>query len=384
MSARPRLEAALASIATIVLVLGAGGLAWFSAGQRPAPVAAAPGDTPEACGMLVGIVGDLSSPWITPYLDGASLRFKQDAGEHPDCALSLAPYDTHDSSDDAVAAAKALVVEPSVLGVIGGIYSAETVTLLPAMQEAGIAMVSPGATRTNLSDYTGPRVFHRIVASDHQQGVALGDYLRVTLADDVIIVEDGTPYGTDVADGLIEGLADQVPWDRVVNGPGQFETVVAQVAAAGPSHVFYAGTLGLAPTLLGALRTAGVDAQFLGPESVFSARLPRDDVSLGTIATCSCAPAPEWFVADYLRAYGREPEPGAAEGYDAASIFIDVIRGGANTRAEVLAGVDAYDRDGLTKHLRFDEYGDLASPVVWSYRITPTGVEPLLPLRLGA
>ncbi len=50
----------------------------------------------------------------------------------------------------------------------------------------------------------------------------------------------------------------------------------------------------------------------------------------------------------------------STEAYDAAWVILSGIGEGNTTRADVLAWVAAYDADGITKHIAFDETGEVA------------------------
>ena len=98
------------------------------------------------------------------------------------------------------------------------------------------------------------------------------------------------------------------------------------------------------------------------------------DASEGAIVSCPCLPADEAggsFADDFEAEFGARPGAYAAEGYDAARIFIDAFVSGASTREEVLDFVNNYEKDGLTKTYKFDEKGDVAEEnvVIWTYKV---------------
>ena len=104
-------------------------------------------------------------------------------------------------------------------------------------------------------------------------------------------------------------------------------------------------------------------------------------MSEGAIVTCPCLPADQaegTFAEDFEAEYGTAPGAYAAEGYDAANIFLEGFVEGNNTRESMLEWVNGYTGSGITKDYEFDENGDVAldKVVIWAYEIKDGALTP--------
>ena len=70
---------------------------------------------------------------------------------------------------------------------------------------------------------------------------------------------------------------------------------------------------------------------------------------------------------------GLRQEPGTygPEAFDSTNVFLDGIKAGKTSRKAMLDFVNSYDKDGVTKHIKFDKTGEIAKSeiVVWSYKV---------------
>ena len=73
----------------------------------------------------------------------------------------------------------------------------------------------------------------------------------------------------------------------------------------------------------------------------------------GAIVTCPCLPSDKaggTFAADFQKEFGVAPGSYGAEGYDGVKRYLQGFVAGKNTRADLLAWVDAYDKQGVSKY----------------------------------
>jgi branched-chain amino acid transport system substrate-binding protein len=346
------------------------------------------------CGKKIGIFGAFTGPnagLVVPSLNGAELRFKEWNDANPTCTLSLVKFDSGGSGDNAAPWAPTLAADPDVLGVIGGHFSGETAATQPIFQEAGIAMISTSATRVDLTQ-TGFGVFHRVNGHDGTQSAAIGTYLKAQTGAKAFLIDDATAYGAGLADELVKVLGTAVPFerDKVQEQQTQFDATVGKIMAYQPTHVFYAGYAREGAPLFRQIRAAGSTAQLIGADGLYDTTLYdlTEGAADGAIVTCPCIPAAEaggTFAADFEAEFNTPPGSYAAEAYDAASIFITAITGGAVTRDAVLAAVNAADFQGVSKHVKFDSKGDVDASIVeiWAYKVTESGLEAIEALAVS-
>jgi branched-chain amino acid transport system substrate-binding protein len=353
------------------------------------------GEQADYCGKKIGFFGALTgenAAIVIPSRDGAKLAFKEYNEANPDCQLEMVEFDTQGDPDQAATFAQQVVSDQDFLGVIGGAFSGETHGTIPVYQGGGVPMISPSATRVDLSGRPGITVFHRVVGHDGTQSAAIAKFLQDEGATKVFLVDDGSAYGAGLTAELAKRLDEgdpQIPYvtDKIQEEQTIFDATVAKIQAEQPDYIFYGGYPREAAPLFRQIRSAGITAQLLGADGLYDPQLASitEGAAEGAIITCPCLPAEEaagTFAEDFEAEYGTAPGSYGAEGYDAAKVFIDVISAGASTREEVLAGIKAYDKQGASKHIKFDAGGDVdpSVVVVWSYEVTSDGLEPLKPL----
>jgi len=338
------------------------------------------------CNGTIGLMGALSgsnASVVTPSRDGAQLAVKQFLAENEDCDITLEEFDTEGDPAKATPLANQIATNDEFIGIIGGAFSGETRAMKPIFQEAGVVMVSQSATATDLTQVDQVDVFHRVVGYDDVQGAAIANFLEAN-ATKVFVVDDSTTYGQPLADKVKADLGDLViDSDKTQEGQTDFAAVVSKVEAANPDAVFYAGYAAEAGPFLKQLRDAGVTATFVGGDGLYGSDFPTaaGPNSEGAIVTCPCLPADQAegsFAEDFEAEYGTAPGAYAAEGYDAANIFLEGFAEGNNTRESMLEWVNDYTGSGITKDYEFDENGDVAldKVVIWAYEIKDGALTP--------
>ncbi|RKN50708.1 branched-chain amino acid ABC transporter substrate-binding protein [Micromonospora endolithica] len=345
------------------------------------------------CGGKIAIFGAFSGDnagLVLPSLNGAKLAIKQHNDANADCQITLQEFDTQGDAAQATPIANEVAGDASFLGVIGGHFSAETDATMPVYEAAGLAMVSPSATRTDLTS-KGNKSFFRVVGNDATQGGAVSTYVKSQNATKVFMIDDGSAYGAGITAELGKNLGPLLAGsDKIQERQSQFDPTIAKIKAAGADFVFYGGYTREAAPLVRQMRAAGIKAKFVGPDGLYDPAFPEgaSGGAEGSIITCPCLPADKAggsFAADYQKAYGQAPGSYGAEGFDAAQIYVDAFKDGKKSRADILAFVKAYDKQGVSKYVKFAENGDVdpTKVVIWSYQIKGTAFEPLQELKLS-
>lgn len=332
-----------------------------------------------ACEGKIGVMGALSganASIVLPSVDGAKLALKQWSAENEDCNIELVDFDTEGDPAKATPVATKMATDDSFLGVIGGAFSGETRATKAIFGDAGLTMISQSATATDLTQEDPSPVFHRVVGYDDVQGAAIAKYLSdVVGAKKVFVIDNSDAYGEPLAAKVSETLGDLVVAnDKTQVAQTDFSPTISKIEAAKPDAIMYGGYIAEAAPLLKQLRDAGIDAPFIGGDGLYGADFGKAAGSAGegAIVTCPCVPIDEGtFKSDFEAEYGDAPGAYAAEGFDAMTIFLDAFADGARTREEIEKFVDDYDAEGLTKHIAFDENGDVAKEnvVIWAYKV---------------
>lgn len=338
------------------------------------------GGNTAACGGKIAIFGAFTggnAGLVLPSRDGARLAFEKFNAANPNCKAELVEFDTEGDPAKATPVANQIVGNQEILGVIGGHFSGETRATIPTYDAAGVAMVSPSATATDLTTM-GSKTFHRVVGNDASQGPAAGRYIKNVLnGQRVVIVDDGSAYGAALAEEVGKVVGTPAATDKVQEKQTNFAATISKIKAANADVVFYGGYTNEAAPLLKQMRAAGVTAKFVGGDGINDAAFPQGagaTESEGALITCPCRPGAEakgTFPADFQAKYGTPPGVYAAEGWDAATVLLDALKDGKRTRADVLAFVKAYDKEGVTKKINFDDKGEIevANVVIFMYTV---------------
>jgi len=348
-----------------------------------------------ACGGKIAIFGAFTGPnagLVIPSLNGAKLAVKQFNAANADCKVTMQEFDTQGNPEQATPIANQVAQDQSFLAVIGGHFSGESKATMPIYEAAGLVMVSPSATAAELTQ-AGNKSFHRVVGNDSTQGEAAVTYIRDVLkGKKVFLLDDGQTYGSGIVAVIKKGLgATVVSSDKVQTDQTNFDATISKIKASGADVIGYGGYTNEAAPLLKQARAAGVTAKFLGFDGLYDPGFPKGAgaAAEGAVVTCPCLPAAEaggTFAKDFETEYKIAPGSYGAEGYDGANVLLDGFKAGKKTRADFMSWVQAYDKQGVSKYIKFDDKGDVdkSKVVIWSYVIKGTAFEPQQEIKLGS
>lgn len=346
------------------------------------------------CGGKVAIFGAFSGPnagLVLPSLNGAKLAVKQHNAANGDCQVTLQEFDTQGDPTQAGPVADQVVADTSFLAVIGGHFSGESKATMPKYEAGGLVMVSPSATATELTA-GGNKAFHRVVGNDGTQGAAASVYLKDVLkAQKVFLIDDGTTYGAGIIAETKKGIGSLFAGeDKVQEKQSNFDATISKVKTSGADAIAYGGYTNEAAPLLKQLRAGGVTAKFLGFDGLYDPAFASGAGAgaEGAVVTCPCLPAAEaggTFSADYEKEYGQAPGSYGAEGFDAAQVLLDGFKAGKNTRKDLLEWVNAYDKQGVSKYIKFADTGDVdkSKVVIWAYEVKGGQFTPQQEIKLS-
>ncbi|WP_245746206.1 bifunctional serine/threonine-protein kinase/ABC transporter substrate-binding protein [Nocardia altamirensis] len=302
---------------------------------------------------------------------GAQLAVDEFTKANPGCPVALKKFDIDPST--AANVATQIANDPSIVALIGPVFSPEIQAVGTVLDGAGLPFLTPSATDPTLSG-NGWRTFFRGLAADDVQGTALGKYLAST-SRNVCVLRDRSGYGKSVAGNVVAALGfvtdPRCAALDIAKGDRDFATVVATVTAADPDTVFFSGFYEEGAALLEQLRRAGVRARFVSAETTLTPDFiaQAGNASSGAIVACSCGPVVSQFANDYRTRTGQAPGPGAVEAYDLTTIILKGIAAGRTTRAGLAEYLRGYDDPGLARTYRWTATGDLVNPQTWLYQV---------------
>ncbi|MEU0516357.1 branched-chain amino acid ABC transporter substrate-binding protein [Streptosporangium sp. NPDC006007] len=336
--------------------------------------------------LKIGFIGDLSgenAAIVIPPRNGAQLAIDEYNATNPKVKVELVPLDSKADPSAASNLAKT-AIQDKMVGIIGPAFSGESQQVQPILEEAKIPSISASATRTALAD-AGMKYWHRVVANDDVQGPAAAGFVaRVIAPKKAFVIDDKSAYGQGLAQAVTAALKgkSEVQSDSFESSATDFSSTVNKVAAFNPDFIFFGGYYAQGGPLIKQLRDKGVKARVMSADGSLHSKLIEGAGTAqaeGTLLSCPCKIAYAWADADAnskkfsetfkTKFSGQLPEIYATEGYDAATAFLKAIGAGKVTPEDINTYLTTADFDGLGKHIKFTEKGEIADASVYIYQV---------------
>ncbi|ACZ85911.1 leucine-, isoleucine-, valine-, threonine-, and alanine-binding protein [Streptosporangium roseum] len=346
------------------------------------------GSSAAASGTVkIGFMGDLTGPnagIVIPPRNGAKLVIDEYNKTNPAVKVELVEYDSQGDPSKAVALAQQAIKTDKVASMIGPAFSGESAQVGPVLEEAAIPSITASATNTKLAE-NGWKFWHRILPNDSVQGPGIADFIAgAAAAKNVFVIDDKSEYGKPLADAVRTQLTSKgakVTDDSLDPAESDFSSVVNKVAAAKPDAIFFGGYYAAAGNLLKQLRDKGVkDAKFFSGDGsldrglIDGAGAPNAE---GALVGCPCYIATpdvtdakvKGFADAYKAAFSADPSIYAAEGYDAATVFIEAIKAGNTTPDKINTFIGTVDLAGVSKQVKFGPNGEVEAKDIYMYQV---------------
>jgi branched-chain amino acid transport system substrate-binding protein len=301
--------------------------------------------------------------------------------------VELVEVDTELDPAKAVTGAQRVVADADIIAVIGPAGSQEVEATYPIFEEAGLAFVSPSATRPSLTE-NDMKTFFRVVPRDDVQGPTNAEFMVTQLgAKSVYIIDDQTSYSAGLADEVAKKLTElNVPFtrDSITQKDTDFAALVTKIKGAAPDAVFMPFQLAAqAASIARTMKEQGVNAMVFGGDGVFSVKDFITDAGGATEGAYVSNFAPDLrgveaakeVVAAYEAEYGPEFSSFGGPAYAAAEAVLTAISdakdAGEVTRASVLAAVATVnvEMSVLGIPLAFDEKGDIMGASFFIFKV---------------
>ena len=367
-----------------VVVVSAASLALAacsSSGSSPSSSAGGSGN------VKIGFMGDLTGANKALGINirnGAKLAIDQYNATNPATKITLVEYDSQGDPKQASSLAPK-AVDDGIVGLVGPAFSGETADTGAIWQEAGVPFISASATRVALAT-NGWSTFHRVLADDGFQGPGVANVLMKALgAKKVAVIDDKSEYGKGLADAVATALTAggvAIPVREAVAAEGtnvpNYSSTITKIKGAGVDAIFYGGYYAQAGPFAKQLKDGGVTARFvsgdgsLDPAFITGAGAAAD----GAILSCACAlinaaatGTSKTFYDAYQAAFSAEPGTYSPEGYDAATVFINGIKEGKTTRADLAGYVGGVNFAGVSKQIQFETNGNIKGGTILMYEV---------------
>lgn len=323
--------------------------------------------------VKIGMLAPLSGP-IAEYgiasSNGTKLAFEILNGKKYLDGQTIQPviYDTEADQTKAVNLFNKLVSNDKIAALVGPVISSTSLAVAPVAQEENIPMITPTGTHLDITpDY--PNVF-RACYIDPYQGMLAGQFAVENLGvKKVAIVYN---VGSDYSVGLAEEFKKVVEAAglTIVSNEGyneddkDFSALAAKIKAGQPELVFVPDYYNKVGILVGQLKTAGVEAAFLGGDGwdgvlANYAKEAEGCYYLTHFSTADTSEAAVEFVNAYREKYSAEPSSFAALGYDAGQVIVEAVKkAGSTDAAAIVKALNEMEFEGITGVLKFDENGN--------------------------
>jgi len=351
------------------------------------------GTAAEAGGKIViASVGPLSgsaSDYGETAKSGAEYALNQQKEEFKKLGFDLELLAQDDQADpkQAVAVAEMVITNSDVLAVVGHPTTGASITASVKYDQEKLAMVSPSATGSNLTE-EGKKVVHRICARDDQQGSKAAIFAKNQLGvKNAFVLHDKQAYG--------QGLAEEVKkqfekdgvqvlgFEGVTAGEKDYSAVVNQIVAAKPEMVYFGGYYAEAGIIAKQLREKGFNGTIMGGDGLDSADMLKiagdaanNVVFTSTVGDITATEEGKKWIADYEQATGKKVGIFTSFGYDAMSVVLNGVKeaikangGKKPTREQVLEAIhNTKDFQGQFVKVSFDDKGDNTYAQVFVYK----------------
>lgn len=286
--------------------------------------------------------------------------------------------------------AKKAVQDDSAVAYLGTYNSGAAAISIPILNEAGMAMLSPGNTAVGLTSDapgadtgigepeiyypSGERNYARIVPKDTVQGAALAGVMNEDGCSKVGVLNDNEVFGKGLAANVIDA-GSQFEYEFVDGGAvdtkaANFRATADDFASQGVDCFVYGGiTASNAVQLYKDIAAAIPEAQLYGPDGVadtdFAGGLPADvaartKVTVATLSDKEYGKEGARFYKEYEAKYGT-PGPYSIYGYEAGKLILDVLDRAEDPtdRASVVKALfETKDRKSILGEYSIDENGD--------------------------
>ena len=339
MSKRYYIFSLLIAVSLILAACGGGAAAPEQCAENPDETVCAV--ISKGSTIKLGYAGPMAGDYSAFGIDisNAGLLAAADAGEFEGFTFELLVEDTQGSGEGGASVANLYVSDPDVVAVAGHTFSGSTAAAIPIYNDARIPMLSPSATRADLT-MGDQDVFNRIPFTDDLQGQFAAEYLYNILGiTKIAIMHDGDAYGKGVAErvsGVFVGLGGEVvAVEAITPGETDYSAVLTDVGAAAPEAIYFGGYYPEAAVIAQGMPVAGMEGVVLfsddgtyGETFIELAGNQAEGVYAATGAPLESEVKAE-FDAYYESVYGEAP--GALStftwhGYDTVDALIQVIK----------------------------------------------------------
>jgi branched-chain amino acid transport system substrate-binding protein len=278
----------------------------------------------------------------------------------------------------------------NVLGLIGHYNSGQTLAAMEIYKDLPLVVITPTSSEVSITQ-KGYTNFFRVNASDAVQASVDAQFLvKERDAKRVAVIHNDTEYGFGLRDAMARALAEQgaevATTLQVAEGQESYENELAQIQAANPDAIFYAGYEIEAPYLRFALVQAGIDVPFLASDGAFlAATIDEAEGTAEGMYVSGFAPSPkqavdEEWIKMYQEVEYRNPDTYSINGYSALKVLAEgVSKTNSFDAVGVSDAIRSLQVDTPMGQLTYEPNGDLRSATVYIFQVENDAFEQVYP-----
>jgi branched-chain amino acid transport system substrate-binding protein len=251
------------------------------------------------------------------------------------------------------------------------------------LEEGKVPSISPSATNSALAK-NGWKYWHRTIANDDVQGGGVGGFIGGSLqAKKVFLIDDASEYGKPLAATVkkaVESAGAQTATDSIDTQASDYGSTVNKAKAFAPDAIFFGGYYAQGGKLIKQLREGGVKARFLSGDGSLGKQLAEGaggTTADGSVISCPClidptgkaSAASKKFSDAYRAKFKADTAIYSAEGYDAATAFIDAVKAGNTTTDKINQYLSTIDVPGVAHQIKFGPNGETTATDVYVYQV---------------
>jgi len=263
------------------------------------------------------------------------------------------------------------LVSKGVSVVVGHICSGATKAALGIYKEAGVIVMSPSATNTELTQSGKYPNFYRTIGYDRNQSRLAVDFVLKNLKlKKIAVLHDKGDYGKGFAENVKSYITDAgqaavVLFEGITPGAVDYSAVVQKIKQSGAEAVIYGGYHPEAATIVSQMRKKNMKTLLISDDGV------KDNTFIkvagryaeGVYATshkdASKNPLAIAAIAAHKKTYGTEPGAFFLNAYAAAQALLNAIKmAGSTDYSKVSKALRAYYVDTPLGKIKFDGKGD--------------------------
>jgi len=310
--------------------------------------------------------------------------------------VEMVSFDDRSDPREAVSVANRIVSDPSVVGVVGHFNSGCSIPASVVYARAHLPMISPAASNPKLTQqqldpsWQYPRSIFRVNTTDDVQGPYAADYALKTLKTKrVAIIHDKTAYGQGVAEEFRKRFeaagGTVISFDGVNVADKDFNALLTRIHDTGPQILYWGGDYAGGGLVVRQARGVGINTPVILSEANLDPEYLRvaGPAAEGTYVTflgapASILPSAAEFVKRYQARYPNDELKAYDHwGYEAMSIFLDLIHDVGPDKEKILAALPHIKHEGVLGVTQFDEKGDTLNKTITIFQVKDGKFVPL-------